>query len=88
MAIRVSIDFKSKCDTWWAAARSSPDAPEAVRPLLDPAVGPDNPVEVLVTPDVSTEIYMWASDLPGWDEGFAQKRLPLMFVKVPNQPGH
>ncbi len=61
----ILVDYENNAETWWDAARSHPNPPEALRPLLEVG-GPDS---IEVTKEEASEIQTFAESLPGWKDG-------------------
>lgn len=76
-AARIAVDYECNAEPWWDAARAG-KAPAVVRPLLSTR-GPD---EIMVSRDEAAAVLAWASSLPGWDDGPAHARRPLVIGDV------
>jgi hypothetical protein len=73
---RISIDWENNAETWWDAAREAAStAPDVIRPLL----GGRNVSDVSVSASDLPTVLAWCSSLPGWEDGPAHARRPLVW---------
>lgn len=76
MKTRLSTDMENMTECWWDAAHQARDQfPESVRPLLDWRT---DCTEVIVPDEDADAFVALAETLPGWDDGPAYARHPVI----------
>lgn len=75
---RLVVDWENNADTWWEAAHESDTAPAFAAEWIHST--PRTGLEV--TKAQADEFRGWAASLPGWSDGPAYARHPVLFQEV------